>query len=185
MTKEQTLQVILTGVDSVADKGPQGRFGVRSDWLVTLINDIRTSTYPYNRTVEEAAEKSFGVTLTIEQKGELATLVYNAQRFADEDRLADRGFVRATQPVLARLVGQKVTAIQNGELTGEQSCLVVQAKDGRYVLKAAGKRSVCLADYADNWVQIRPPKDRAAVVAAAVSDTPLFAQTQTPAKSTT
>ena len=91
-----------------------GKWNVRSDWLVSLLNEMQPSPggTVYNSEAQSEAEMRLGIESRPDNGDPLATLIYNAQKFRRSDQLIADGYEPLTAEMIERAgVGGKIALL--------------------------------------------------------------------------
>ncbi len=110
-TKKDLLQAlanedqIFAGIPKISYCGEPKRNNyfsknIKSIWLITLIDEIAKTQYPYNSTVQREAEKRLDIEKQSDSGSFLSSLVYTAQRYHESDNLKTNGFSPLTQEMI-------------------------------------------------------------------------------------
>jgi hypothetical protein len=88
------------------------RYSVKSNWIISLIDEIAADRYPYNSVVACIVRQRLGLSsLSYEEiaKGgtPLSALVYNAQNYRRSDKLRNDGFSPLSNQLLVEAVDKK------------------------------------------------------------------------------
>jgi hypothetical protein len=147
---------------------------VKSQWLCDQLDRFEQEGFVYNRQAQERIARENGMSYedtarrnpakTMKTEGGLlGYLIYLAQGYRKEDRLAREGWVRASQMTLAPFSGRKCAALNNGALSGQ---IIAQVKtfDGRLRLCPVNTRTKAYAEYEDWWIKpaetLPPPETK-------------------------
>lgn len=87
------------------------RYGVRSDWLVSIIKEVKASgEFPYNAVIKKAASEELGLPVSdYSNEGDmLSLLIYNAQQYARSDACCEAGYEPLTQALIERAFHSKM-----------------------------------------------------------------------------
>jgi hypothetical protein len=110
-------------------------YRIKSTWLIALIDEIAASTYPYNSTVQRAAETRLGIPAQPDNGSLLSLLIYNAQGYRRSDKLIAAGFRPLTQRMLEDAFRLKAQIATAGDVCGDSVYNVRMVSGKLYAMK--------------------------------------------------
>ena len=136
LNREETLALIASGQWPTGDT--LSKYTIQSLWICDRLNEYEKDGYVYNAPAQRRLEAEEGLPPSPENGSILSVLIYNAQRYRQEDRLTAEGY----EPLTPDLVQRAMATNRKVEVRGENIiggacvtlCRPIQTADGYAVL---------------------------------------------------